>query len=200
MLSSLNQMTSINSFKNPSLQLDNKIEENKPNSFSSNDSTHESNPKSRKYIFEKDTNSYEVYLILYEDKIKIKVNKLPENIEEYYYETTISQEELKKSNKVFKLCNDIEDSFDYLNELIGDKQNKVIVNEENEKFILEKKIKLYFPLKIEVEKKFKNNDIFFFLNTIFFFFSLFSCILFSISIFHIYFLNIFFSFGGFLCS
>ena len=158
MLSSLNQMTSINSFKNPSLQLDNKIEENKPNSFSSNDSTHESNPKSRKYIFEKDTNSYEVYLILYEDKIKIKVNKLPENIEEYFYETTISQEELKKSNKVFKLCNDIEDSFDYLNELIGDKQNKVIVNEENEKFILEKKIKLYFTLKIEVQKKFQNNE------------------------------------------
>ena len=60
---------------------------------------------------------------------------------------------------MFKLCNDIEDSFDYLNELISDKQNKVIVKEENEKFILEKKIKLYFPLKIEVEKKFKNNDI-----------------------------------------
>ena len=159
MLSSLNQMTSINSFKNPSLQPENKIEDNKPNSFSSNDSTHEANPKSRKHIFEKDSNSYEVYLILYEDKIKIKVNKIPESKEEYFYETDISQEELKKANKMFKLCNDIEDSFDYLNELISDKQNKVIVKEENEKFILEKKIKLYFPLKIEVEKKFQNNDI-----------------------------------------
>ena len=99
MLSSLNQMTSINSFKNPSLQLDNKIEENKPNSFSSNDSTHESNPKSRKYIFEKDTNSYEVYLILYEDKIKIKVNKLPENIEEYYMKPQFHKKNLRRAIK-----------------------------------------------------------------------------------------------------
>ena len=97
MLSSLNQMTSINSFKNPSLQPENKIEDNKPNSFSSNDSTHEANPKSRKHIFEKDSNSYEVYLILYEDKIKIKVNKIDisQKNNENIADDTISKE--KKS-------------------------------------------------------------------------------------------------------
>jgi hypothetical protein len=37
-----------------------KIEDTKPNSFSSNDSTHESNPKMQKYFFENNNQSYAV--------------------------------------------------------------------------------------------------------------------------------------------
>ena len=48
-----------------------KIEDTKPNSFSSNDSTHESNPKNQKFFFENNNQSYAVYLIFYEEKIKI---------------------------------------------------------------------------------------------------------------------------------
>ena len=159
MLSSLNQMTSIDSLKNPALQPENKIEDNKPYSFSSNDSTHYSNPKKQKYIFEDCNKSYSVFLILLEEKIKIKVDIIPIEKEEYFYERDISQEELVKINKVFKLCNDIEGSFDYFHILLSDKLNPVMVKEENDLFILEKKIKFYLPLKIEIQKKTIKNDL-----------------------------------------
>ena len=159
MLSSLNQMTSIDSLKNPALQPEAKNEDNKPYSFSSNDSTHYSNPKKQKYIFEDCTKSYSVFLILLDEKIKIKIDIIPIEKEEYFYERDISQEELVKINKVFKLCNDIEGSFDYFHTLLSDKLNPVIVKEENDLFILEKKIKFYLPLKIEVQKKTIKNDL-----------------------------------------
>ena len=159
MLSSLNQMTSIDSLKNPALQPENKIEDNKPYSFSSNDSTHYSNPKKQKYIFEDCNKSYSVFLILLEEKIKIKVDIIPIEKEEYFYERDISQEELVKINKVFKLCNDIEGSFDYFHILLSDKLNPVMVKEENDLFVLEKKIKFYLPLKIEIQKKTIKNDL-----------------------------------------
>ena len=78
-------MTSINPFSKPVFQSDNKIGENKPNSVSSADTTNEPNPKRQKYIFENDGKSYEINLILMEDKIKIKVDLLPEGKEEYFY-------------------------------------------------------------------------------------------------------------------
>ena len=168
MLPFLSQMTSIDSLQNPALHSENKQEVNKPKSSSSSDSTYESNPKKQKYIFE-DCNkikSYSVHLILLEDKIKIKVDLIPIEKEEYFYERDISQEELVKTNKLFKLCNDIEGSFDYFHDLLSDKQNPIIVKEENDLFIIEKKMKSYFPLKIEIHKKtikneliIKNNDL-----------------------------------------
>ena len=54
---------------------------------------------------------------------------------------------------MFKLCHDIEGSFDYFHILLSDKLNPVMVKEKNDLFILEKKIKFYLPLKIEIRKK-----------------------------------------------
>lgn len=144
MLTSLNQLASINPFPNPDLQSKSKIEDTKPNSSSSTDSTHDSNPKSQKYIFQNNQKFYEVYLILYEEKIKIKVNLLSEGRDEYFYEKDITNEEFKKINRVFKLCSDIDDLFEYLNELFSDKENQIMVkenfdNNNNHVFILEKK-------------------------------------------------------------
>ena len=134
-----------------------KIEDTKPNSFSSNDSTHESNPKNQKFFFENNNRSYAVYLIFYEDKIKIKVNTVPEGKDEFFYEREITQGELMKINRVFQFCNNIEESFDYFNTLFGDKQNPLNIKEETDKLILNKKIKLSLPLMIEIpKKKFKN--------------------------------------------
>ena len=163
MLTSLNQLASINPFPNPDLQSKSKIEDTKPNSSSSTDSTHDSNPKSQKYIFQNNQKFYEVYLILYEEKIKIKVNLLSEGKDEYFYEKDITNEEFKKINRVFKLCSDIDDLFEYLNELFSDKENQIMVkenfdNNNNHVFILEKKVN-HFPLKIEIPKKYIKNEI-----------------------------------------
>jgi hypothetical protein len=98
-------------------------------------------------------------LILFEDKIKIIVNPLTYGTDEYYYERDFSQEELKTNNKVFKLCNDIEESFEYFNDLFQDSQNQLLVNESNDFFNIEKKMQLSLPLKIEITKKYKNNKI-----------------------------------------
>ena len=103
MFSLIGQNTSINQFPNFIQQSLNKAEDTKPNSISSNDSTQEPNPKRLNYILEDIKKSYSVYLILYEEKIKIKVYPLPEGYCDYFYEKEFSQEELiKKVNKAFK--------------------------------------------------------------------------------------------------
>ena len=158
MLSSFNQMASIAPIPNPVQPSDiSKIEDTKPNSFST-DSTHDSNPKNQKYFFNSNNNkSYAVYLILYEEKMKIKVNTIPEGKDEFFFEREITQEELMKINRVFQFCNNIEESFDYFNTLFSDRQNQINIKEENDKIVLNKKIKLSQPLNIEIQKKkFKN--------------------------------------------
>jgi hypothetical protein len=151
-------MASIAPIPNPVQPSDiSKIEDTKPNSFST-DSTHDSNPKNQKYFFNSNNNkSYAVYLILYEEKMKIKVNTIPEGKDEFFFEREITQEELMKINRVFQFCNNIEESFDYFNTLFSDKQNQINIKEENDKIVLNKKIKLSQPLNIEIQKKkFKN--------------------------------------------
>jgi len=160
MLTSLNQMASISPMPNPVKPSEiSKIEDTKPNSFSSNDSTHESNPKNQKFFFENNNQSYAVYLIFYEEKIKIKVNRVPEGRDEFFFEREISQDELMKINRVFRFCNNIEESFDYFNTLFSDKQNPLNIKEETDKLILNKKIKLSLPLMIEIPKKKFTNEI-----------------------------------------
>ena len=163
MLSYPNEINPVKS--SPQLISSNKAkpEETKPNSFISTDSTNDTNiiqsQKKQKYIFENNNKSYSIVLILFEDKIKIIVNPLTYGTEEYYYERDFSQEELKTNNKVFKLCNDIEESFEYFNDLFQDSQNQLLVNESNDFFNIEKKLQLSLPLKIEITKKYKNNKI-----------------------------------------
>ena len=163
MLSYPNEINPVKS--SPQLISNNKAksEETKPNSFISTDSTNDTNiiqsQKKQKYIFENNNKSYSIVLILFEDKIKIIVNPLTYGKEEYYYERDFSQEELKTNNKVFKLCNDIEESFEYFNDLFQDSQNQLLVNERNDFFNIEKKMQLSLPLKIEITKKYKNNKI-----------------------------------------
>lgn len=159
MLPSFNQMASIAPIPNPVQPSDiSKIEDTKPNSFST-DSTHDSNPKNQKYFFNSNNNkSYAVYLILYEEKMKIKVNTIPEGKDEFFFEREITQEELMKINRVFQFCNNIEESFDYFNTLFSDKQNQINIKEENEKIVLNKKIKLSQPLNIEIQKKKFTNE------------------------------------------
>ena len=109
-----------------------------------------------KYIFENDKKSYDISIFLFKEKIKININLINEETD-YYYEIDFSQEELKMVNKVFKLCIDIEDSFDYLNTLFKEKKNPIIAYENNDLFKIEKKIQLSLPLKIEIPKKYKNS-------------------------------------------
>ena len=137
MFSLIDQKTSINQFPNLIQQSLNKVEDTKPNSISSNDSTQEPNPKRLNYILEDTKKSYSVHLILYEEKIKIKVYPLPEGNCDYFYEREFSQEELiKKVNNAFKLCTDIEDSFKYFEELFTDKEKKFSIKEEKDIFEL----------------------------------------------------------------
>ena len=158
MLSNKNQITSI--IKSPQQSTNNeiKIEETKINSFISTDSTNDSNINIKKqtYIFENNNISYSISLILYEDKIKIKAYPMIKGKDEYYYEREFSHEELNKLNKVFKLCNNIEESYEYLNDLFKEKQNQINVYEKNDFFIIEKKMQL-LPLYIEIPRKFKTN-------------------------------------------
>ena len=163
MLSYPNQITSIKNFTKQIPNNELKLEETKPNSFISTDSMTEpntnSNPKKQKYIFENNNKSYSITLILFEEKIKILVYPLTKGKEEYYYyyEKDFTQEELKNNNKVFKLCNDIEESYEYFNDLFKDSENHLIVNESNDFFKIEKKMQLSLPLKIEMTKKYINN-------------------------------------------
>ena len=163
MLSYPNQITSIKNFTKQIPNNELKLEETKPNSFISTDSMTEpntnSNPKKQKYIFENNNKSYSITLILFEEKIKILVYPLTKGKEEYYYyyEKDFTQEELKNNNKVFKLCNDIEESYEYFNDLFKDSENHLIVNESNDFFKIEKKMQLSLPLKIEITKKYINN-------------------------------------------
>ena len=160
MLSFPNQITSIKNFPKQITNNELKLEETKPNSFISTDSTNDSNinsiTKNQKYIFENDNKSYSISVILFEEKIKILVYPFIQGKEEsYYYEKDFSQNELKNINKVFKLCNSIEESYEYFNDLLKD-QNHLIVKENNNFFNIEKKMKLSLPLKIEITKKYKN--------------------------------------------
>ena len=163
MLSYPNQITSMKNFTKQIPNNELKLEETKPNSFISTDSMTEpntnSNPKKQKYIFENNNKSYSITLILFEEKIKILVYPLTKGKEEYYYyyEKDFTQEELKNNNKVFKLCNDIEESYEYFNDLFKDSENHLIVNESNDFFKIEKKMQLSLPLKIEITKKYINN-------------------------------------------
>lgn len=135
-------------------------EDVKINSLISSQTTDESNlnMKRHKYIFEYDKKSYIIYFILVEEKIKIKVKPENQEIDEYYYERDFSQEELKQINKVFKLCNNIEESYNYLNDLFQENQNHINICEDKDLFIIEKKIQLSLPLKIEIPKKFINKN------------------------------------------
>ena len=158
MLPNHNQITPILNFPQQIKNKEFKIEDTKLNSFISTDSTNEPNIhiKRNKYIIENEKKSYNLSIILFEEKIKININLMKEEAD-YYYEIDFSHEELKKINKVFKLCNDIEESFDYLNDLFKEKQNQLIIYENNDLFKIEKKIQLSLPLKIEIPKVYKNN-------------------------------------------
>ena len=136
MLSNPGQISSIKSLSQQMTNNEVKSEETKPNSFTSTDSTIDpninTNIKKQKYIFENDNKIYSVLLILIDEKIKIIVCPMNVGKDEYFYEKDFSQEELKENNKVFKLCNDIEDSYEYLNDLFKDKENQLIFTENND--------------------------------------------------------------------
>ena len=139
-------------------------EETKPNSIISSDSTNDSNlnvhQNTKKYIFKSHDISYSLYMSLNEDKILISVNSMKDKKEESYYERDFTQEELKTSNKVFKLCSDIKESYDYLNDLFSSEEKLFNVYEGNnggcEVFTIEKKMQLSQQIKIEIPKKIKN--------------------------------------------
>ena len=159
MLSDNKQIASIINFPQQIPISENKVEDIKLNSFISTDSTNDLNinVKKQKYIFENNKISYSISLILLEEKIKIKVCPMIEEKDVYYYEKDYSQEELNKINKVFKLCNNIDESYDYINDLFKEKQNQIKVYENNEIFKIEKKMQI-LPLYLEIPKKLKNNN------------------------------------------
>ena len=160
MLSNQSQIASIFSFPQKIPNDEPNKEVVKINALISSDSTNESNLNTRKhkYIFENENKLYIIHLILLEDKLKIKVSPKIQEKDEYYYERDFSQEELKQINKVFKLCNNIEDSYNYLNDLFKENQTQINVCEHNDLFKIEKKIQLSLPLKIEIPKKLKNKN------------------------------------------
>ena len=139
------------------------LDENKPNSFISTESTNDPNinpnQKIQKYIFENNNKLYSLFINLFEDKIKITINLIKEKQDEYYYEKDFSQEELTSINNVFKLCNDIEESYEYFNDLFKEKNNQVILNESNNSFKIEKKMQISQTLKIEIPKKYRSKTI-----------------------------------------
>ena len=133
-----------------------KIEETKlKNSFISTDSTNEQeiNNKIFKYILKNDKKAYHIFLILFKEKLKIKVKPILDK-NEYFYEIEFTQKELNDMNKIFKLCNKIEESFGYLNELFKEEQNQFIIYESNDLIKIEKKLQFSVPLKIEIPKLF----------------------------------------------
>ena len=133
-----------------------KIEETKlKNSFISTDSTNEQeiNNKIFKYILKNDKKAYHIFLILFKEKLKIKVKPILDK-NEYFYEIEFTQKELNDMNKIFKLCNKIEESFDYLNELFKEDQNQFTIYESNDLIKIEKKLQFSVPLKIEIPKLF----------------------------------------------
>ena len=139
------------------------LDENKPNSCISTDSTNDPNTNLnqniKKYIFQNDNISYSLSMRLIEEKIKITVKAIKEKIDDYYYERDFSQEELKNINKVFKLCNDIKESYEYFNDLFKNEESQLSVSESDDIFIIEKKMQISKTLKIEIPKKSKNNFI-----------------------------------------
>ena len=143
---------SIKPEQNSNPQSKSEIDDLKHYSFNSTESSNEVSQKKQKYIFDSNNKSCEINLYLNEDKINIRINLLHKDKEEYFYESDITHEQLKINNNVFKLCNNIEDSFEYLNYLFSDKQNQLIIKEENNIIKLEKKIKLSPTLKIEFSK------------------------------------------------
>ena len=139
------------------------LDENKPNSFISTDSTNDPNTNLnqniKKYIFKNDNISYLLSMRLIEEKIKITVKAIKEKIDDYFFERDFSQEELKNINKVFKLCNDIKESYEYFDDLFKNEESQLSVSESNDIFIIEKKMQISKTLKIEIPKKSKNNFI-----------------------------------------
>lgn len=166
MFSNKNQKTSNLESNSKEKNIEQKLEETKlKNSFLSTDSTNEldTNIKTFKYIFENNKKIYNISLILKREKIKINVNSDQEK-NDFYYEIDFTQEELNNMNKLFRLCSNIEESFDYLSELFKETQNQLSVSESNDLIRLEKKIQFFVPLKIEIpkiyiNKKISNNDI-----------------------------------------
>ena len=156
MLSNKNQIASnlVPTLKNKNNE--SKIEETKlKNSFISTDSTNEQeiNNKIFKYILKNDKKAYHIFLILFKEKLKIKVKPILDK-NEYFYEIEFTQKELNDMNKIFKLCNKIEESFGYLNELFKEEQNQFIIYESNDLIKIEKKLQFSVPLKIEIPKLF----------------------------------------------
>ena len=156
MLSNKNQIASnlVPTLKNKNNE--SKIEETKlKNSFISTDSTNEQeiNNKIFKYTLENDKKAYHIFLFLFKEKLKIKVKPILDK-NEYFYEIEFTQKELNNINKIFKLCNNIEESFGYLNELFKEEQNQFIAYESNDLFKIEKKLQFSVPLKIEIPKFF----------------------------------------------
>ena len=153
MLLNKTQITSNLELNSKNQNNESQIEETKlKNSFISSESTNELdvNNKIFKYILENNKKIYHIFLILSKEKIKIKVIPLEKN--EYYYEIEFTQEELNNLNKIFKLCNNIKESFVYLNELFKEKQNLFIIYESNDLINIEKKLQFSVPLKIQIPK------------------------------------------------
>ena len=127
MFSNKNQKTSNLESNSKEQNIEQKLEETRlKNSFLSTDSTNEldTNIKTFKYIFENNKKIYNISLILKREKIKINVNSDQEK-NDFYYEIDFTQEELNNMNKLFRLCSNIEESFDYLSELFKETQNQL---------------------------------------------------------------------------
>lgn len=158
-----NNIVSMKNFHQQILNNEIILDENKPNSFISTESTNDPNinpnQKIQKYIFENNNKLYSLFINLFEEKIKITINLIKEKQDDYYYEKDFSQEELKTVNNVFKLCNDIEESYEYFNDLFKEKNNQVIVNESNNSFKIEKKMQISQKLTIEIPKRYKSKTI-----------------------------------------
>lgn len=138
-------------------------DENKQNSPISTESTNDLNinlnQNRKKYVFKNSNISYSLYIYLLEETIKITVYKIKEKVvDDYYYERDFSQEDLRSINKVFKLCNDIRESFEYFNDLFKNEENQISLSESNDVFKIEKKMQISKTLILEIPKISKNNS------------------------------------------
>ena len=138
-------------------------DENKQNSPISTESTNDLNinlnQNRKKYVFKSSNISYSLYIYFLEETIKITVYKIKEKVvDDYYYERDFSQEDLRSINKVFKLCNDIRESFEYFNDLFKNEENQISLSESNDVFKIEKKMQISKTLILEIPKISKNNS------------------------------------------
>ena len=114
--------------------------------------------KSQKYRYENDSKVYDISLVIVDNKIKITVNPKPEDKFKYYYENEFSQEELNRIHKIFKLCSNIDDSYEYFIDIFNVQENKPIIKEYDNNLNIEKKFQISQPLKIEISKKFLDTN------------------------------------------